>query len=70
MSNQVNRRKLIKQVLTGSAALAAGVSLPTPLLAASEKSVGNRIFFIFIMFLQFTTSKLTIINILQHDNYQ
>ena len=38
MPNQVNRRKLIKQVLTGSAALAAGVSLPTPLLAASENN--------------------------------
>ena len=38
MSNQVNRRKLIKQVLTGSAALAAGVSLPTPVLAATENN--------------------------------
>jgi len=38
MPNQVNRRKLIQQVLTGSAALAAGVSLPTPLLAASENN--------------------------------
>ncbi len=38
MPNQVNRRKLIKQVLTGSAAIAAGVSLPAPLLAATEKN--------------------------------
>ena len=38
MSNQVNRRKLIKQVLTGSAALAAGVSLPTPVIAATENN--------------------------------
>lgn len=38
MPNQVNRRKLIKQVLSGSAAIAAGVSLPAPLLAAAEKN--------------------------------
>jgi len=36
MPNQVNRRKLIKQVLTGSAAIAAGVSLPASLSAATE----------------------------------
>ena len=34
MSSTVNRRKLIKQVLTGSAALATGVVLPTNILAA------------------------------------
>jgi hydroxypyruvate isomerase len=38
MPNQVNRRKLIKQVLSGSAAIAAGVSLPAPLFAAAEKT--------------------------------
>lgn len=38
MSNQVNRRKLIKQVLTGSAAIAAGASLPSQVLAASKEN--------------------------------
>ena len=34
MSSTVNRRKLIKQVLTGSAALATGVVIPSNILAA------------------------------------
>ena len=34
MSTNVNRRKLIKQVLTGSAALATGVALPSNIFAA------------------------------------
>lgn len=38
MSNQVNRRKLIKQVLTGSAAIAVGASLPAQVLAASKEN--------------------------------
>jgi len=36
MSNHVNRRKLIKQVLSGSAALAAGVALPKNVMAAMQ----------------------------------
>jgi hydroxypyruvate isomerase len=39
MPNSVNRRKLLKQVFSGSAAIAAGVSLPTNLLAAVTKNV-------------------------------
>ena len=34
MSTNVNRRKLIKQVLTGSAAIATGAVLPSNILAA------------------------------------
>ena len=34
MSNNVNRRNLIKQVLTGSAAIATGAALPSTILAA------------------------------------
>lgn len=41
MSNQVNRRKLIKQVLSGSAAIAAGVSLPAPLLANTKENTSG-----------------------------
>lgn len=37
MAPHVNRRKLIKQVLTGSAALATGVTLPSSLLANVKK---------------------------------
>jgi hydroxypyruvate isomerase len=36
MSSNVNRRKLIKQVITGSAALATGVAFPSKILAAVE----------------------------------
>jgi hydroxypyruvate isomerase len=36
MSNYVNRRKLIKQVLSGSAALAAGVAIPKNVMAALD----------------------------------
>jgi hydroxypyruvate isomerase len=46
MSTNVNRRKLIKQVLTGSAAIAAGAVVPSNILAAvknqtSEALKGN-----------------------------
>jgi hydroxypyruvate isomerase len=38
MPNLVNRRKLIKQVLSGSAALAAGVAIPKNVMAAFDKN--------------------------------
>ena len=38
MSTNVNRRKLIKQVLTGSAAIASGMVLPTKILAAVKNN--------------------------------
>lgn len=38
MASNVNRRNLIKQVLSGSAALAAGVAIPKSVLASVEKS--------------------------------
>ena len=41
MSSTVNRRKLIKQVLTGSAALATGVVLPTNILAAVKNQTSS-----------------------------
>lgn len=37
MSLPLNRRKLLKQVLSGSALMAAGATLPSSLLSASEK---------------------------------
>ena len=41
MSSSVNRRNLIKQVLTGSAALAAGVALPKSVLASVAQAHAN-----------------------------
>ena len=38
MPNSVNRRSLLKQVLTGSAAIAAGVTLPKSLMAAVDET--------------------------------
>ncbi len=44
MPNLVNRRKLIKQVLSGSAAVAAGVAIPKNVLAAFDKNETNSTF--------------------------
>ncbi len=41
MSSTVNRRKLIKQVLTGSAALATGVVIPSNILAAVKNQTSS-----------------------------
>jgi len=41
MSSNVNRRKLIKQVLTGSAALATGVALPSNIFAAVKNQTST-----------------------------
>jgi hydroxypyruvate isomerase len=41
MSTNVNRRKLIKQVLTGSAAIAAGAVVPSNILAAVKNKVAS-----------------------------
>ena len=41
MSSTVNRRKLIKQVLTGSAALATGVALPSNIFAAVKNQTSS-----------------------------
>ena len=42
MSSNVNRRNVIKQVLTGSAALATGVAVPSNLIAAVKKGLDNQ----------------------------
>jgi hypothetical protein len=41
MSTNVNRRKLIKQVLTGSAAIAAGAVVPSNILAAVKNQAAS-----------------------------
>jgi len=41
MPSKVNRRQLIQQVITGSAAIAAGVALPKNVLASLEPSTHN-----------------------------
>jgi hydroxypyruvate isomerase len=41
MSSNVNRRKLIKQVLTGSAAIATGIVIPSNIIAAVKKQTST-----------------------------
>ena len=41
MSSNVNRRKLIKQVLTGSAVIATGVTIPSTILASVKKATSS-----------------------------